>query len=224
MFLTLDDLKNDTIYKENLPVFNAKTGAGYWAWKPWAILKAMEQANVGDVVIYQDCGKGFKYKNFLMPHSVIEYAQSKSCLPGMLVPIHGKNKDWTHSRCFQVMNCMEDIYLESPQVEAALSAWVVNEKNLAFLKEWLKFCLNIDAVGDMYSEKGNNRLKHRYDQSILTNLSIKHKLKPYRIEYSNLHFTKSLSFVELNLRNNKLSKTIISAISFLLKIKLAIGN
>lgn len=212
------DLKKDRIYQENKAIFDANIGGGYWAWKPWAILQAILSAKEGDIVIYQDCGKGLKYKNFRYPKYIIDYVKASGSVPGISVPIYGTNKDWTHEKCFRLMNCDSSAYYDSPQVEASISAWEVNDLNINFIKEWLMYCLNIEVVGDQY-DVDDKKIPHRYDQSILTNLVIKHKLNPLEANFNQMYITKSLSLVDLDLSKKFHDKIFTKIILFLIKVK-----
>jgi len=202
LIYTDDDLKASNIYKDNRDIFDTTRGGGYWAWKPWVISKAIERADEGDVVIYQDCGKGFKYKNFRRPVNIIEYALNNDAMPGVLVPIHGNNIDWTHQKCFELMNCCDERFYDSPMIEASISAWKVNARTKGFINEWRAYCLNADVVGDLpvdYSRLDGSFLNHRYDQSVLTNLVIKRDLKPVELSFNDVHLSKSISLVDLDL-------------------------
>ena len=33
-----------------------KRGYGYWLWKPYLIMKTLEQMNDNDILVYADCG------------------------------------------------------------------------------------------------------------------------------------------------------------------------
>ena len=204
IFLTDEDLKSTEIYTKNKDVFDVPKGGGYWAWKPWAIFEAIKNAEDGDVVLYQDCGKGFKYKNFRRPKNIINYALKNESVPGVLVPIHGKNKNWTHSKCFELMGCCDEKYYESSQVEASVSAWRVGEKSKQFVDEWLSYCLNLEVVGDLKSNDNEIKefIQHRYDQSILTNLVIKRNMNPIRLSFEDMHYSKSMCLVDLDLDQN----------------------
>lgn len=203
-FYTDEDLKKDSIYELNRLVFDSKVGAGYWAWKPWCILKEMKKAKEGDIIIYQDCGKGLRYKNFLKPQALIEYTLKNGVFPGVLVPEHGNNKEWTHESCFINMECLGGEYYYTPQVEAVISAWVVNSDNKKILADWLRYCLDVRVVSDNYiCEHSSFATKgHRYDQSILTNLVVKNNLSPLNHNIEGLHLFKSLSFLNLFISQN----------------------
>lgn len=218
-FYTDEDLHKTDFYKKHRDVFDAEIGAGYWAWKPWVISQAINYAEEGDVVLYQDCGMGFKYKNFVRPKNIIAYALKNDAMPGILVPIHGVNKHWTHDKCFQIMNCYNDKYFNNPQVEAAISAWRVSDKSQEFVNEWMSYCLDINVVGDDYS-LNNNLISHRYDQSVLTNLVIKRGLKPLKLSFDDMHFSKSLSLVDMDLgRKNAFNKLILNTVLTLFRFK-----
>ena len=68
-FYKRSDLISDPVYEKNIKLFSLKKGAGLWAWKPLVILRAMEQMSDGDILLYQDCGKGLKYKNLIHPRN-----------------------------------------------------------------------------------------------------------------------------------------------------------
>jgi|GEM_PF-2538163 len=219
-FFTDDNLKKDLVYLANRKVFDAKMGGGYWAWKPWVILQAMRKAAEGDLVVYQDCGKGLKYKIFARPKGLLDFALSHGAMPGVFVPSHGENWRWTHAKCFEVMGCNNPKYFESPQVEASVSMWVVNDKNIAFLEEWLSFCLDLDVVGDSTEEERDGFVCHRYDQSILTNLVIKYDYPAMLDPFDVPHFSKSLSFLNLSVTcGNPFLGAMYSCLLGLLKLR-----
>jgi hypothetical protein len=201
MFLTDDELRKEPIYHQFLSVFTAKTGAGFWAWKPWAISKAMKTAADGDIIIYQDCGEGLRYKNFIRPSNLIKYARLHDVMPGVLVPEHGRNQDWTHQQCFKLMGCYEERFFNSPQVEASISVWKVNDKTKKIVSDWLLFCTNDKIISDVHIEQSSNFATkgHRYDQSVLTNIVVRDALIPVKHNLNELHIFKSMSFLNLYL-------------------------
>ncbi len=42
--------------KKNAHIFKHKIGAGFWLWKPWIILNALQNSPLGSVIIYADSG------------------------------------------------------------------------------------------------------------------------------------------------------------------------
>ena len=43
-------------------ILNHKRGAGYWLWKPYFILKTLQNTSEGDIIFYSDSGAQFVKK------------------------------------------------------------------------------------------------------------------------------------------------------------------
>src|SRR5258708_2034050 len=55
----IDDLWKSDFYKKNKSLLDEVCGAGYWAWKPYFILEAMNALDDGDILYYCDAGSRF---------------------------------------------------------------------------------------------------------------------------------------------------------------------
>ncbi len=164
-------------YDKNKKIFESSRGAGYWLWKPYFILKVLEEINENDIVFYLDLGDELRYdiKNF-----VVDNCNNNDGF--FLVEGYHNHSVWTKNDCFVLMNCNESRYFNATQLEAGCCAFVKNEKTINFVKEWLELCQRYDIISDESETKNSNNFKeHRYDQSILTNLAIKHNLKTVSI-------------------------------------------
>lgn len=155
-----------------------KRGYGYWVWKPFIILDALNQMEDGDIVLYTDAGMDVIHN--LDP--LFDLAEKHDVA---LFKIGGDhlNRTWTKRDCFIGMNCDEPKYWNSIQLTASYQLWKKTHKNLEILKEYLKFCGVPTIITDMPNIYGTNFLEfkdHRHDQSILTNLSVKHNIKRFR--------------------------------------------
>jgi hypothetical protein len=202
-YYTEYDLKKSDIYRKNKLIFDSKPG-GCYAWKPWVILKMMDQCEYGDMVIYHDCGKGLKYKNIFKPIALINHAIKHDAMPGVIVTGHGKNKHWCHRACFKLMECDYDVIKNGPQIEASISIWVKTEKSLIFLQKWLNYATIIEVIQNTPNElkqlEDCHFKDHRYDQSILTNLIYKFDFMPFFPSFREKNITKSMSLIELDAR------------------------
>ena len=83
----------------------------------------------------------------------------------------------TKKDCFVYMNCDEEDYHESKQLEAGFTFWKVCEESKKVLREWLGWCLDEKVNGEL---TGFSNLKEdegfegcRHDQSILTNMAVR---------------------------------------------------
>ena len=167
---------------------DASAGDGYWSWKPFIILKALQE-NPHDIIVYWDVGQnnGNTFKRF--PQRLITWCLTHGgMLAGVSIPGYGRNARWTHRDCFFYMECDSEIYWNSPQVQATFSIW--HGKNcLPFLEKWIEFC-NDPRVCTLCSnyECGlpnfPDFVEHRCDQSVLTNLCIKNNIEPLSVNAS----------------------------------------
>lgn len=170
------DIINTDFFKENKEILELNRGAGYWLWKPYLILETLKKMKDGDFLFYSDSGdlllKGTK--NFIS-RSVLE-GKTKIISTSFFI-----QKDYTKRDCFVFMNCDSDEYWNAYQVEAGIIGFVKNEENIAFIEEWLEYCKNKYILTDYPNACGfknfDGFIDHRHDQSILTNLCTKYKIK-----------------------------------------------
>ena len=215
IFLTDNDLKSTNTYVNNREIFDGEKG-GFYAWKPWAINYAFEQLEENDILIYHDCGKGIKYKNFFKPIKLISYIRENDILPGINIPTYGRCDKWTHAECFKLMGCDNEFYYSTPQIETAVLGFKKSEKSRLILKEWMSYCLNKDVIQsppkNLKPHQREGFIEHRWDQSVLTNLAKKYKIKPIELDFHEVQLSKSISIIEISLwkKSSFLRKIIIS--------------
>ncbi len=162
--------------KENYNILKNPKGSGLWLWKPYLILKTLEQVNYGDKVLYCDAGIFLKNNlNYLFNLSSIE----KDII---LFQVHEKiNKNWTKKECFELMQCDNKNFFDNEQVCGAPQLYTKTNNSISFINELLNFCkksIILDPT-DLSKER-EDFVDHRHDQSILTNLAIKNNLEIFR--------------------------------------------
>lgn len=205
---TEKDLEGTNLYSSDV------AGAGYWIWKPYVILEALNQSNEDDIIMYCDCGDAFhpELKQYVEKHI------DDTCL---LVLGGAKNSEWTKRDCFVYMNCDEKDYWDCPQLESGISFWRVSETSKKIVSEWLEYCKDIRISGNSENVSGENNLpgfkEHRNDQSVLTNIACRDGLL---VDSGGIR-----NYIECNYdywieRNEKYGFTLGRPIdSFLLKLK-----
>lgn len=205
ILLRRSDLEADPIYNGHRDVFDAPRGAGYWAWKPWAILRAMDESGPDDVIFYQDCGFGYRYLTLLPLRRLEALARDKGFVTGVLCPQYGPNRLWNRRACLRMMGCeqREDI-LDAPSVQATLSLWTNTPQARAFVQRWLDWCLQQEVIRDALPQErafeAADFVEHRHDQAILTNLTYLEGAFALAPQPESLPFAKSASVLELDLR------------------------
>lgn len=169
-----DWLKEQSFFADNKELFESSVGKGFFSWKPFILLDAMNKLDDGEIIFYSDV-------NDLFHPGLIQYVnhliEDDCCL---LVMGGASNKDWTKRDCFVFMDCDEEDYWNSTQLEAGVCFWGVCEKSKQLLSEWLKYCTDRRIISDDPNVSGKDNFpsfkEHRRDQSILTNLAVKHGL------------------------------------------------
>jgi len=166
-------LTNHKIYESHRDVLDHPTG-GLWAWKPLTILDAMNECEEGDVVLYVD--RKDMFSPGIIPFIESNLDEDEPCL---LLLGNNRNGDYTKRDTFVLMNCDEEDYWNSNQLEAGLQVWKVCDRSKELLKEYLDWCLQYNVNADAPSEHGeefDTFKEHRWDQSILTNIAIREGL------------------------------------------------
>ena len=178
-----DWLITTDFYKDNQSLLDEDRGGGWWAWKPYVILDALNNAQENDYILYCDCG------DMVSPNikSYVENTLSEDefCL---LLLGNNINKDYTKRDCFVLMGCDDDDYWSSNQLEAGVQIWKVTEQSINIVSDWMKFCLDSRIIKDDEStlDKDFPSFKsHRNDQSVLTNIAIREGLSVSNQEFRN---------------------------------------
>ncbi len=181
-----EDLKSSSFYQDNRAILDSPTGMGYWLWKPYIILQALNDAADGDIVVYAD--SGLEIIASLEPLFQI-------CHNGNPVLLFGNgdfsNAMWTKRDCFILMNCDQPYFWKAPQCDASFCLFQKSESSLRFVREWLEFCRDPRILTDDLNSCNRRNLpdfiEHRRDQSVLSLLAAKYRLSLFRMpsQYGN---------------------------------------
>ncbi len=166
-------------YKRHRNILEQPRGAGYWLWKPYVILKTLEQAKQGDTILYLD--SDFTVTSSLTP--LFDLASDEQ--PIVITGNHGNlNRSWTKRDCFVLMGCDSSKYYEAEQVNGSPVLLRNCETSRAFVAEWLSWCEDERILTDIPNTCGMPDIDgfkdHRHDQSVLSLLAVKHGLPIFR--------------------------------------------
>jgi hypothetical protein len=182
------DLHVDNFYENNKEILSQEPGGGFWAWKPFIILQTMDKVDDGDIVLYTSTG--MEVLEDLDPlFEITKYSKDNRMLFDASL-VHGTHlhSQYTKRDCFVAMGLDEPKYWEPRMLHAGFCVFMKTQQNIDFIKEWLKYTTNKLAIWDtippMPSTCGLPNLpgfgEHRWDQSILSLLSVKHGRELYR--------------------------------------------
>jgi hypothetical protein len=179
-------LKKTEFYKKNKKILDYKKGAGYWLWKPYIILDALNKIKEGDFIIY--CDNSMYFIND--PKPLLEICQKEN---GILLFKHNdtnKIKFHTQKSTFLNMNINIEQVKECTMYEANIQFYQKNDFSVNFVKEWLMACLVPSSLTDNLSNDEDPSFnQHKHDMSILSILRAKYNLNGYRVpfQYGNQH-------------------------------------
>jgi hypothetical protein len=173
-------LTETEFYKKNQHILDQKRGAGFCLWKPFLVLETLKTMEDGDVLFYLDSADTFKneIKDFLKAYFSNE--NNEIILTAGAFP----NKDWTKRDCFILMECDEPRFHNAIQLEAGVLAIKKTDGMVNFVEEWLGYCKNeniITTIENVHGENFPSYKDHRYDQSVLTNLALRHGINGTKV-------------------------------------------
>lgn len=155
-------------------------GFGYWQWKPLIVLDAMNQVDNGDIIVYVDSGNLIvKPLDYIIDHCKANDITLFDNRDGEPTGRQHINCIWTKRDCFTLMSCDTPAYHNAPQVNASYQLYKKTPRVMEFLEEYKKWCSDDRVISDDPNTTlpNLNEFKdHRHDQSILTNLAVKHKI------------------------------------------------
>ena len=168
-------------------------GYGYWIWKPYFILRVLEEIEYGDIINYMDIGCHIIKKNSRRFHEYINLISNEK---KWLLPFQYKITDSNLSKNFDYPNREEYKFtksdllnyfgflsdksiLETPQYWAGNFFIKKTDDSIKFIKEWLNiFYERFDLVDDTTSKIKNHKdfIENRHDQSVFSILCKKNNL------------------------------------------------
>ncbi len=168
-------------------------GYGYWIWKPYFILRVLEEIEYGDIINYMDIGCHIIKKNSRRFHEYINLISNEK---KWLLPFQYKIIDSNLSKNFNYPNREEYKFtksdllnyfgflsdksiLETPQYWAGNFFIKKTDDSIKFIKEWLNiFYERFDLVDDTTSKIKNHKdfIENRHDQSVFSILCKKNNL------------------------------------------------
>jgi len=174
---------DEEFYKKNKSILDQNRGAGYWLWKPYFIYKVLKKINNKDIVFYVDAGNmfltdpTFLYEKLKDNNGIILFDNRD----GMTNGESAQNFISCKKDSFVLMNCDTDEFIFGKHLNASYQIYQKNNNSLLFIDEYLNYCQNINILTDLPNQYGSNYpgyYDHRHDQSVLSLLSIKHKITP----------------------------------------------
>lgn len=141
-----------------------KRGGGYWLWKPWVVLQALETASDNDIIVYSDCG------NTLYKHSGWKKLFKKMDNAAGLFFYNGSKMAQYTKR--SVLNYFDSKLLKN-NYQIMSGFFIISKPAKHLISRWYNLMLtHPDLVLDVKEEDRECEYKefimHRHDQAILS--------------------------------------------------------
>jgi len=152
-------------------------GQGWWRWKPYLILRRLEQLPQGDVLVWAD------YDIFMQKDAEALWCLGQGA-PSDLALFHFpclSDRAWTKASVARALNATDD-ELDTAQIYAGVLAARNGPTAQAFVREWLRWVTTAQLATDTLEggvAQDASFQAHRHDQSILSLLSKRRRIKSY---------------------------------------------
>jgi hypothetical protein len=163
----------------NRSLLAARTGAGYWLWKPYFIKRALGLLSEGDFLFY--CDSGSYFLDRIDPLIELATRTRQQVIPFELVHLE---RCYTKRDAFILMGCDAARFTDTRQ---RLGGFILLQKSAfaeAFVDEFLDLVQDPRLISDMNNRLGSPNYSdfvgHRHDQSIFSLLTKRHGLAAYR--------------------------------------------
>lgn len=197
-----NDFKKTNFYKKHLSITAQTRGAGYWLWKPYYILQVLKSLTEGDILVYCDSGvdiiaslapllkivsgneKGIVLFENYQGSSYFSKTKGLEINEYNLYKEVNKNKYWTKRDAFVLMDLNNEIYWNSPLLDANFQVYRACGTSISFVQNWLNYCCDERILTDTPNQFGPsdvlNFFGHIHDQAIISLLAAKDGLEIFR--------------------------------------------
>ncbi len=175
---TPNDIDHE-FFKQNRRILSRVKGAGYWLWKPYFIVKTLNQLRNGDFLLYCDSGTHFI-------NSIDALVDTSQILDQDIIPFDVGFIEKIHTKrdTFILMNCDTPAYTDTAQRLASFILFKKSKVTIDFSREYLEFARDERILTDLENEMGYPNYPefeaHRHDQSIFSLLTKQYNLLAHR--------------------------------------------
>ena len=151
-------------------------GAGYWKWKPFTLLRKLQAMGDEEVLVH------FDYDLAIGHNLTALYCLGQNAPKGVAV-FHfpcWTDRGWTKRELADAMNATDQM-LDTAQIYGGLVVLRKTPFALRFVREWLQWATSGELITDTLdrTRQHDGFHAHRHDQSILSLLSKRHRIKSF---------------------------------------------
>ena len=161
--------------KRHEKIFHQRTGAGYWIWKPWVILKTMEKAEENVIIIYLDVGVGIRQPITSLLRKHLRKNHDVLLVEGAYQNDGHDIKEMTARQALIKMGLDDnDQILRGPAVWAGIVILRNTSKSRDFVRKWLSYCEDEELLTGHHKHSSSDLPVHKtfrlhmHDQALLS--------------------------------------------------------
>lgn len=158
-----EDIDNE-FYKNHEDILSMPRGNGYWLWKPYLIMKTLEEINDGDFLCYSDAGLSYKKPVRKLVRVMEENNVCVMPFAADLIERQYSKRDALILTDTDFLECVD-----SPQAWSGIMLFKNCEEARNIVKQWLDFCCDRRIVTDdenvLGFENYDGFIENRHDQS-----------------------------------------------------------
>jgi len=168
-------------YQKNKFILDQPRGAGYWIWKYYFAVKLLNDESIteNDYIFY--CDSGSHFVSSINPMVSVFERDNLSIMT--FLQLHKASK-WTKRDMFILMNADEPKFTTTGLRVGGFFMFKKNDFSKKFFEECLHYSLDYRIITDSPNECGfdnySDFVDHRHDESLITIMSKKYELYPYR--------------------------------------------
>ena len=151
-------------------------GWGYWIWKPYILLKTLEEMNDGDLLLYCDSGCEVDDRNKAQIIELLEITQRDLLLGSLVRPEWGPESRWCKRDLLDEIGINgRESFMSTAQHQASALFIKKCGQTLQLMHEWYRLASNYHLIDNSLSIHQNLEtfVEHRHDQSIFSLLTKK---------------------------------------------------
>jgi hypothetical protein len=160
-------------------ILRLSRGGGLWLWKPYFILRRLNEMADGDLLFYCDAGACFIRR--VAPLADLLERVRQDVLP---FELDHPERVWSKRDALVLMQCDQPQFAEARQRLGGFSLWRASPRSRALAEELLSLARDERLLTDTPNTCGLPNypgfVEHRHDQSLFSLLTKKHGLKAYR--------------------------------------------
>jgi hypothetical protein len=145
----------------------SKKGCGYWLWKPYIIMKHLEQLEEGDILVYADAGCEVRPTSASAMRKMIDIACEHKKIVGSHTCIE---REWTKMDLILALDANKPEHLDSAQWAGGTNMFIKTPAIMNLVESWYEIGCDYHMIDDSPSVAPNLPCfkRHRHDQSIFS--------------------------------------------------------